>query len=345
MNNATLTRRQAAARFASWVAASPLVRAQQPLIGEPAGRIAPTGDLVNTLEFAAMAERKLSAETFALVADHGRRGFERITLRPRMMVNTAQLDLTTELFGQKLFAPIIVGPVAGQARFHADAEHAMAQGAAGQQTVMTVSARPSVPMEQIAAQAKGTLWCQVYPESDVVAWRARIAKAAECGCKAVCITVGGPDAAGADWKSLASLRQAARVPVIIKGIMTPEEAREAVSQGFAGIVVSKPAGTPADGFASPIEVLPSIAEAVGGKIPILVDGGFRRGTDVLIALALGARAVMLARPPTWALAAYGAGGVQALLRLLIAELARNMAMCGKTTVAGIGRDLVTIHRR
>jgi isopentenyl diphosphate isomerase/L-lactate dehydrogenase-like FMN-dependent dehydrogenase len=94
-----------------------------------------------------------------------------------------------------------------------------------------------------------------------------------------------------------------------------------------------------------MDVLPSIAEAVGGKVPILVDGGFRRGTDLVKGLALGARAIFVARPVMWGLAAYGAEGVGAVLKLLQTELARDMAMCGKVKVADIDRKLVTIHRR
>ena len=109
-------------------------------------------------------------------------------------------------------------------------------------------------------------------------------------------------------------------------IMSPEEARTAVEKGIAGIVVSDYGGLLVSGLAAPVEVLPSIAEAVGGKVPILIDGGFRRGTDALMALALGARAILLARPPMWGLAGYGADGVGTLLKLLQTELARDMAM-------------------
>ena len=92
-------------------------------------------------------------------------------------------------------------------------------------------------------------------------------------------------------------------------------------------------------------MLPSIAYAVGGKVPILIDGSFRRGTDILKALALGARAVLLGRPTVWGLAAYGAEGVQAVLEMLQSELARNMALCGKPDVKSIDSSLVKIHRR
>ena len=334
------TRRQAITGFASWLAASPLIRAQQ-LEGEPPGRIPPPAELVNSFEFEAMAQRKLGSAAFAQVADSGPRAFDRITLRPRMMVNALNLDLTTELFGEKMFAPILVGPVADQNRFHPDAERATVQGASDARTVMVVSSRSSLPFEEIAARSKTPLWCQVYPEPDLDAVHTRIAKAVDLGAKAVCVTVGAP---GADWQSLDRLRRGIRVPVLLKGILDPAEARTAVERGYAGIVVSNHGGR-VPGMASPIEMLPSIAGAVGGKAPVLIDGGFRRGTDILMGLALGARAVLLARPVIWGLAAYGAEGVQILLRMLQSELARNMAMCGKVTVGDIDRSLVTIHRR
>jgi len=360
MTSEPFTRRHAVSRFASWLAASPLLDAQR-LVGEPAGRIAPVKELVNTFEFAAMAERQLGSIAFELIAGSDRRAFDRMTLRPRMMVKTENLDLTTELFGEKMFAPILVGPVAEQKRFHPEGELATVEGASAAKAVTVISSRSSCPLDEIAAHAEATLWYQVYPEPDVNAARAGIAKAVDLGCKAVCITVGteyqaadrrrAPDPpapaeiSSLDWSAIDRLRQGIRVPVLLKGIMNPDEARKGVERGIAGIVVSDPSGTQVSGLASPIEMLPSIAEAVGGKAPILIDGGFRRGTDVLKGLALGARAVLVARPPMWGLAGYGADGVGTLLKMLQTELARDMAMCGKPTVADLDRTVVSIHRR
>jgi 4-hydroxymandelate oxidase len=320
-------------------------------------------ELVNTFEFGAMAEREMGSSTFERIAGSDRRAFDRITLRPRMMVNTLNLDLTTELFGEKMFAPILVGPVSDQKRFHAEGELATVQGASAAKAVTVIGSRSSCPLEQIVARSKTTLWYQVYPEPDMKAVRTRVERAVELGFKAICITVGTPyhladpgrvpnpselvgmGNPGLNWSAIDRLRQGIRVPVLLKGIMSPEEARMAVERGIAGIVVSGHGGLPGSGLAAPIDVLPSIAEAVGGKVPLLVDGGFRRGTDVLKGLALGARAILLGRPPMWGLAAYGAEGVGTLLKLLQTELGRDMAMCGKVTVGDIGRNLVTIHRR
>jgi isopentenyl diphosphate isomerase/L-lactate dehydrogenase-like FMN-dependent dehydrogenase len=310
------------------------------LMGEPPGRIAPVRALANTFEFEAMAQRSLSAAAFAEIAGSERGALERITFRPRMMVNTTHLDLTTELFGQSLFAPILVGPTGGQKRYHPEGELACVRGAAAAKTAMVVSSGASYPMKEIAAQPATTLWYQVHPEADTAALRRRIDEAVALGCKALCITIGG-----SDWSAIDRLRQGLRVPVVLKGIMSPEEALSAIGKGIDGIVVSRHGRQPESGMATPIEVLPAIAEAVAGKAPILIDGSFRRGADILKALALGARAVLLGRPPLWALAAYGSPGVQAMLEMLQTELARDMAMCGRPNLKSLDPSLVKIHAR
>jgi isopentenyl diphosphate isomerase/L-lactate dehydrogenase-like FMN-dependent dehydrogenase len=287
-----------------------------------------------------MAQRSLSAAAFAEIAGSERGALERITFRPRMMVNTTHLDLTTELFGQSLFAPILVGPTGGQKRYHPEGELACVRGAAAAKTAMVVSSGASYPMKEIAAQPATTLWYQVHPEADTAALRRRIDEAVALGCKALCITIGG-----SDWSAIDRLRQGLRVPVVLKGIMSPEEALSAIGKGIDGIVVSRHGRQPESGMAAPIEVLPAIAEAVAGKAPILIDGSFRRGADILKALALGARAVLLGRPPLWALAAYGSPGVQAMLEMLQTELARDMAMCGRPNLKSLDPSLVKIHAR
>jgi isopentenyl diphosphate isomerase/L-lactate dehydrogenase-like FMN-dependent dehydrogenase len=148
-----------------------------------------------------------------------------------------------------------------------------------------------------------------------------------------------------DWKAIDQVRQAITVPGVLKGIVTPEDAQTAVTQGFQGIVVSNYGGPSFPATDSSILALPAIAGAVGGKATIFLDGGIRRGSDVLEALALGAQAVLLGRPAAWSLAAYGADGVQNLLQLIQNELARDMVMCGLVNMKSITRAAVTIHRR
>ena len=239
----------------------------------------------------------------------------------------------------------------------------MARGASAAKAAMVVAGRSSYRIDEIAAQAKTPLWYQVYPEPDAGAVVASVKQAVGAGCKAVCVTVGTPYQAGGgsaapslsqlqvlgnpglDWAYIDRLRQAISVPVLLKGIMSPEEAQTAVERGVQGIVVSNHGGRFVTGLAHPITVLPSIVEAVGGKVPILIDGSFRRGGDLLKALALGARAVLLGRPPLWGLTAYGAAGVQAVLELLQTRLASDMTMIGAPNLKAISRDMVKIHRR
>ena len=323
---------------------------QQPqLAGEPAGRVPPVNELINTLEMEAMARRKLDSGAFAEIADGGdRAAFDRITFRPRLMVNTLQLDLSIDLFGQSMFAPILAGPASRQQRFHPDAELATARGAAAAKTAVVVSERSTQPLARIAAEANGMpLWYQVFPDAGVNALRARIDQAAQNGCKAICLTLGAdPQAPTMDWSALDRLRKGLTMPFLLKGIMNPAEARSAVEHGIQGIIVSSYRGPRAAAeLASPIEMLPSITEAVAGRVPVLIDGGFRRGSDILKALALGARAVLVSRPLLWGLAAYGAPGVQQALELLQSELARGMAMCGRPSLSAIDKTVVRLHRR
>ncbi|HMC58250.1 MAG TPA: alpha-hydroxy-acid oxidizing protein [Candidatus Solibacter sp.] len=366
----TLTRRQAIAAYGSLLAASPLsvqeLRAQEP-IGEPPGPIPPgpippglippVQELVNAAEFEAVARRKLDSPTFTEIAGSERGAFDRITFRPRLMIDSRQMDLTTGLFGQSLFTPVLIGPLSRQKRFHPEGELATARGASAARAVMVVADRSSYPIDQIAAQAKTPLWYQVNlepdindAEPDINQVRTRVERAVGTGCTVLCVTVGGetprsPLTAGIDWSAIDRLRKGIAVPVVLKGVMSPEEARKAVAGGVEGIVVSGYAARSIPGVASPIEMLPSIADAVGGKVPILIDGSFRLGSDVLKALALGARAVLLGRPVLWGLAAYGAEGVQSVIELIQSGFARDMAMCGQVSVKSLDRTVVKIHRR
>jgi isopentenyl diphosphate isomerase/L-lactate dehydrogenase-like FMN-dependent dehydrogenase len=146
-----------------------------------------------------------------------------------------------------------------------------------------------------------------------------------------------------NWNVIDQLRQGLSVPFVLKGIMTPEEAEAAVKHGVQGIVVSDYGGLLSKGMAPAIEVLPSIVEAVGGRVPVLVDGSFRRGSDIFKALAFGATAVMIGRPAMWGLAAYGADGVQSVIEMLQTDLGRDLGQCGTPTLKLISRAHVKVH--
>ena len=347
----TVTRRSAIFAYGSFVVASRSARAQQ-LAGEPAGRIPPVDELVNASEFRAIAERKLDSASFAEIEGSERAAFDRITFRPRLMIDSRQLDLTSEVLGETLFTPILIGPVSNQKRYHPEGELAMARGASAAKAVMIVAGGSSCPIEQVAEQAKTPLWYQIFLDDDGSEARRRMERAFSTGCKVLCVTVGSEGSAAADaplragiaWTALDRLRKSIKAPVVLKGVMSPDEARKAVSLGVQGIVVSNYAAHTIPGVASPIEVLPAIADAISGKAAILMDGSIRRGSDVLKSLALGAHAVLLARPAVWGLAAYGAAGVQNVVELIQTEFARDMVMCGRTKIQSIDRSVVRIHR-
>jgi 4-hydroxymandelate oxidase len=359
MSNKKLSRRQAlgsvGAIVAGTIAGSKLASGQTPAppaaqrpAADAAPRLAPRDELVNVLEYEEEAKKKLAPATYALIAGGDRAMFDRITLRPRMLVPTLDMDLSQTILGDPHFVPIIVGPVSEQKRFHPDGEIATAKGSSAAKAFMIVSSRSSVPVDQIAAQNKN-FWYQVYA-SDSAA-KTQIADGVKAGAKAIVITVGaapasaGPKPAASapvNWSAVDSLKQGVTVPVLVKGITTPAEATAALQHGAQGIIVSNFGGLLASKDA-PILDLPKIVDAVAGKVPVLVDGSFRRGTDVLKALAFGAQGVIVARPAMWGLAAYGDAGVQGVVEMLQTELARYMGMCGKSTIKMLDRTVVKVH--
>ena len=148
-----------------------------------------------------------------------------------------------------------------------------------------------------------------------------------------------------DWKYLDDIRPFVKGPMLVKGIMTAEDARMCVERGYDGIIVSNHGGRSMDYVPSTLEVLPEIVDEVGGKVPVLVDGGFRRGSDIVKAIALGAKAVCLGRASRWGLGAFGPQGVQRLLEIMQAEFLEAMARTGRTTLAALDRTALRINFR
>ena len=258
------------------------------------------------------------------------------------------------------------------------ATHAGATAASN--TPFIVSNVASLPVEKIAAAATGPWWFQLYPQQGPDYNRQTLEKAQAAGCRAIVVTVDqqasvyerqthGQNLATAEspmtapatigsprpranpyrvmegrlwyeWTLLDELRRMAKVPLVVKGIVTGEDARLCLEHGVDAIYLSNHGGRSLDYGPSTLEVLPEIADAVQGRVPILFDGGIRRGSDILKALALGASAVSLGRVPLWGLAAYGAQGVQKVLEILQAELVQAMAANGRPTLASIDRTLV-----
>ena len=143
-----------------------------------------------------------------------------------------------------------------------------------------------------------------------------------------------------DWDDLPWLREHTSLPILVKGVLHPDDARKAVDLGLDGVVVSNHGGRQVDGSVASLGQLPLVVEEVGDEVPVLVDSGVRTGSDVLKALALGARAVLVARPWVWGLALGGRQGVEQVIKGLLADTDLTLAMCGLSSVADVGRELL-----
>jgi 4-hydroxymandelate oxidase len=309
-------------------------------VPDPAPLPVPRADLVNVLEYEAQARLALGAARAAPILGSDRTVTDRITLRPRMNIPTLDLDLTAQLFGDAHFAPIIVGPMAGQKRFHPEAELATARGASAAKAGLIVSEDASLPLAEIAKATTTPLWLQIDAGSPRT--RAVLAQADAIGAKAVIVTVGLSGSA-IDWKTVEAVVRSTSRPVLVKGITLPKEAKEAVALGAKGVVVSNYRGGDEAGLPGTLLLVAPVVQAVGGQVPVLADGSFRRGTDILKALAFGARAVLVGRPVMWGLAAYGAEGVQGVMEMLQTELGRYMCMCGLASLAAIDSSVARVH--
>ncbi len=321
-------------------------------VWQPPFRRPPGYELVNSWEFRDQARHILAPEVFARIDGEDRMPFNYMTFRPRMGISTVDMDLSVPLLGVSLFTPIIVAPVAEQAMYHADAEIGTIRGAKEAHTIAIVSARSSTPLEQVAREAGEPFWVSVYADAE---GERQAAEAKALNANAIFVTVGaaydtsGRTAGSAsgrrriDWSRVERIQRATGLPLVVKGVTDPRDAARALELGVAGVVVSDHARDGRDGMVAPLDALVPVAEAVGGRVPVLVDGSFRRGTDVLKALILGADAVLLGRPIMWGLAAYGAEGVKWVLYKLQDELARAFAMVGASRPDLLTRDHLRIH--
>ena len=294
------------------------------------------------------------------------RAFDRWVLRPRVLRGSGSPNPSTEVLGERIASPVLVAPWAYQGRAHPDGERGTVHGAARAGTIAVVSSTAVDDLEGIAAASDGPKWWQLYLFADPALSEAMLGRVVASGYRAICWTVDFPVAglrhrdarsgfvmpfgiSDADysyqphmtWEHLTFIRRCAPgLPVLVKGILTAEDAVLAVEHGVDGIVVSNHGGRQLDSCLASLDALPEVVEVVAGRVPVLMDGGVRRGTDVLKAIALGAAAVMVGRPVVWGLAADGADGVAGVLEILRAEVENAMALTGCRTIAEVGRDLV-----
>jgi 4-hydroxymandelate oxidase len=299
-----------------------------------------------------------------------------IELRPRILRDVGAVDLSVDVLGTRLAAPVIVAPTAAHRLAHPDGELATARAVAAAGSLFVISSRAGTTLADIAAAAPAARrWFQVYVMRDR-GWTADlVVRAREAGCSALVLTADTPVVGSKLRPALAELEfpdgvwmanRAGReadaeedqdpsigldtiawlrdvsggLPVVVKGVLRADDAHACVEAGASAVVVSNHGGRQLDGAVATARALPEVVEAVAGRGEVYVDGGIRRGVDVLRALALGARAVMIGRPVLWGLACGGAAGVGAVLESLEEQLREAAALAGVAAVAEITPDLV-----
>jgi 4-hydroxymandelate oxidase len=349
-------------------------------------------DPICLADFEPLAKAKMSATSWEYItagaADEitvrwNKEAYQRIRLRPRVLVDVSKLDTRVTLFGQEHAFPILLAPTSAQTLTHPEGELATARGAGAASAAMVLSSFSSTSLEEVAAVAKTPLWFQLYAQSDHGFTRDLVQRAEAGGYRALCLTVDTPISgarnretradvklppmpnlkgfkgvpngglrtgslqifsslldATLSWKDVEWLSSFAKVPLLVKGVLNPDDADRAVKSGVAGIMVSNHGGRNLDTLPATIDALPLVADRVAGRVPVLVDGGIRRGTDVLKALALGANAVLIGRPYVYGLGATGETGVTKVLNILQREFQMAMVLTGRTNIGSIDRSVI-----
>ncbi|CAB4686355.1 MAG: alpha-hydroxy-acid oxidizing protein [Actinobacteria bacterium] len=303
--------------------------------------------------------------------------WDRWALRPRILVDVSEVTTRTSLLGRTLAMPLVVAPMAYQRMAHPDGEVAMGRAILGAGSLMTLSSLATSTRAEVAATGVPR-WYQLYVPKDAGKARAILDDAVEHGFEALVLTVDTPVlgrrerdlrlgwhvpptvrvqnlgegevsplgafsemSAAVTWRDVEKFAADTKLPVILKGVYTADDARLAVEHGASAVIVSNHGGRQLDAVVGSAEALPEVADAIAGAIPVLVDGGIRRGTDVLKALALGATAAMVGRPLLWGLTVDGEAGAAAVLELFRAEISLGLQLLGCTAPSDITRAHIT----
>lgn len=308
-----------------------------------------------------------------------REKYRDIRLRQKVLADLSHLDCSTTVLGQKLSTPIILAPTSNHRFVHPEGELATARGAGLAEVTMVLSSGANTSVEDVMSVATQPVWFQLYVAKDRGLARALIQRVEAAGAKALCVTVdspldgprnrqnrvplvtppgvGYPHYVGIkepativnlkevkpqllDWRDIEWIRSLTKMPVLLKGVMNPDDADTAMKVGADGVIVSNHGGRCLDTQPATIEALPRVVQKVAGRGPVIVDGGIRRGTDVVKALALGAAAVQIGRPYVYGLAVGGAEGVEHVVRILRQELLMTMAVLGRPTIASLDRTVL-----
>jgi len=305
-----------------------------------------------------------------LTVQRNRRALERLALEQRVLVDVREAELAIDLLGMRLPSPIIVSPMGGLYRIHEQGELELVRGGGRDGSLTCLTGVPGWTIEEIALEASGPLLFQLYHYGDRDWVANRLARVERAGYRGVCLTVDTAHYSRRErdlrnnfvararrtvveppppepnypqrlsWDDVRWLRDIVSLPLGLKGIMHPADAQRAVDEGIDFVWVSNHGGRQLDDGRATIDALPEIVHAVDGHVPVVIDGGFARGSDVIKALALGATAVGIGRAVAWGLAADGAAGVALTLGLLQLELRLNMGLAGLTSVHRLSPSLV-----
>lgn len=301
-----------------------------------------------------------------------------IRLQQRILRDVGDLDPSTTLFGRRMSHPIILAPTANHRLVHPDGELATARGANAAGATMVLSSGANTAVEDVAKVAEN-FWFQLYVAKDRGLAKALIQRVEAAGARGLCVTVDSPLDGARDrqardpvtlppgvghphyvgikepptvvtldvvkpqvllWRDVEWIRSLTSMPLMLKGVMNPADADMGVKLGADGIIVSNHGGRCLDTQPATIEALPRVVDRVAGRVPVIVDGGIRRGTDVVKALALGASAVQIGRPYVYGLAVGGAEGVAHVVKVLRQELLMAMSLLGCRTLPEITRDVL-----
>jgi isopentenyl diphosphate isomerase/L-lactate dehydrogenase-like FMN-dependent dehydrogenase len=305
-------------------------------------------------------------------------GFSHYQLAARRLFPSTKIDMSIDLFGVKWETPIVLAP--SGTLFHAEGPRPVARAAQTQKTLQILGGvqERNHPIEEVMKARNGPVWYQLYASQDWETTSQNIKRIERSGCPVLVWTVdtlGGRNLETAQrfrrmdtrqcsschktdpqvrpgnaaqnqltYDTLRRIKDLTSMKIVVKGIESPDDADLCVQYGADGIVVSNHGGRATETGRATIDSLPDVVRAVSNRIPVLVDGGFRRGTDVFKALALGARAVCIGRPYMWGVASFGQAGVETVLAIMRREFNLVMAQCGKSSIAEIGPSSIIRSR-
>lgn len=305
--------------------------------------------------------------------------WRRLRFVPRVLTDVRRVDLAATFLERPAALPIAMAPMAAQAMAHPAGEVEAVRGAAAAGIPFCLSTSSSNSLEEVAAAAPDAdRWFQLYLVHSLAWSRSLVERAEAAGYRALVLTVDLPvlgyrgrdrrsgfalprmphiDAAseaprsryggleqqhelGLSWQTVEAIRGWSSLPLVLKGVLSPDDARLAVEAGVDGIIVSTHGARQLDRAIATADALPRVVDAVAGRIEVWVDGGIRRGLDVIAAFALGATGVLVGRPLYWALAAAGAPGIERAVAILREELELGLTLVGASTLGELDRSLL-----